>query len=285
MENIKEHKPNYKIYYFDDDHFKKIVVDKFHAENDHDAYVYLEAFRKTSVEHKDKQLYYSKIYYASMIKPNGNRSEEYDMEDIDARRRLIDDELWFKRIAKNIKFNLHYWLIDRPRDFKYWIRDIIYLLKNKEAYSNQWNLDWHLIDSIERNVPSLIENSHALAFIDEAIYRRHGNEPEFDIDEFHRKYYAGYPSDLEDLAMKIQKEEYSNLLLYVKLYKYYAGFGDIDFNNPDEVEIDKKYRSTLPIKPGTYDEISDYKKAMSLTKKYWDKIWDWMKAYGEKLND
>ena len=35
----------------------------------------------------------------------------------------------------------------------------------------------------------------------------------------------------------------------------------------------------------TYDEIADYKKLIAMTNEQWNKIWDWMKAYGKKLND
>ncbi|MBP5784397.1 MAG: hypothetical protein J6W16_02280, partial [Methanobrevibacter sp.] len=124
-----------------------------------------------------------------------------------------------------------------------------------------------------------------LCIIDEAIMKLHENEPRFNLDAYHKEHCCGYPKEVEDLAMKIQKDEYKNLLLYVKLYKYYASNGYVDFENQEEVEFDKKWRYTLPIKSGTYDEISDYKKLVSLSKEYWNKIWDWMKAYGDKLND
>ena len=60
------------------------------------------------------------------------------------------------------------------------------------------------------------------------------------IKKYHEEHYAGYPKDIEDLAIKIQKEEYENLLLYVKLYQYYANFGDVDFDDLEEVEFDKE---------------------------------------------
>ena len=49
--------------------------------------------------------------------------------------------------------------------------------------------------------------------------------------------------------------------------------------------FDNEWRRTLPIKKGTYDEIDDYKKLIAMTNEQWNKIWDWMKAYGQKLND
>lgn len=279
-------KPNYKIWMFGKSKYDKVTIEKFYAENDDVAYEHLKDFKKLRPVLDDNHYYYGTIHYVCTVDCDGNRSEECDIDDRESRMKMLKSKKpWFKKIKDEMSFLLHYYFIDKPRDIKYWFRDLIYLLKNKEAYSNQWNLDWHILDSIERNVPSLIENSYALAFINEAIIKMHGNDPGFDLDKYYKEHCMGYPEDVEEFAMKIQKEEYSNLLRYVKCYKYYSSFGDIDFDNPEEVALDKELRHTLPIKKGTYDEISDYKKAMSLSKEYWNKIWDWMKAYGDKLND
>ena len=285
---IKEHKANYKIYHFGKNHYDKIVDERFYAKNDDDAYKYLQAFINTTSNENSiaYYYYYATIHYAIFVDNDGNKGQEYDIDDTCYANKLIYAEKSFiKRIYKTIKDFFEYWLIIKVNDIRYAIRDFIYLMKNKEAYSNQWNLDLHLLDSIERNVPSLIENSNALAFIDEAIVKVHGNDPGFDIKKYHEEHYAGYPEDIEKLAIEIQNTEYSNLLLYVKLYKYYSTFGFVDFTNSEEIEFDKKWRHTLPIKPGTYDEIADYDKLTSLSNEYWNKIWDWMKVYGQKLND
>lgn len=286
MEEDKDKKPNYKIWHFGKTRWDRVVDERFYAENDGKAYEHLVEFENKTLVDDGSKFYYSSIHYVCVTSKNGKCNQEFDIEDHKSRKLFYrSNESWLKRLYEEIRFFFSYYFIDKPKDFYYWTRDLVYLLKNKEAYSNQWNLDWHLLDSIERNVPSLIENSCALAFIDDAILKMHGNEPGFDLDQYHRDNYAGYPKDIEELAMKIQKEEYSNLLLYVKLYKYYSSFGDVDFNNQEEVEFDKQWRYTLPIKKGTYDEISDYAKALSLSKEYWGKIWDWMKLHGQKLND
>lgn len=286
MEESNKNKPNYKIWHFGRTKWDKIVVERFYAENDEKAYEYLEDFKKNNLQIDGKEHYYSTIYYTRCVDNKWNKSEEYDIEDRESRALWYSkDKSWLKKAWEEVTFFFGYYFIDRPKDLWYWIRDLKYLLKNKEAYSNQWNLDWHLIDSIERNLPSLIKNSHSLAFLDEAIIQMHGHEPGFDLDKFYRDNYMGYPKDLEELALKIQNEEYNKLLLNVKLYKYYSSFGSIDFDNKDEVEFDKIWRRTLPIKKGTYDEISDYKELIKLTKDSWNSIWDWMKAYGQKLND
>ena len=261
-----------------------IVDERFYAKNDNEAYEHLQQWTKD--KENDVQFYYSTIHYTCVVDEHGNRSDEIDLEDHGSRRIWCEVNMpWWKKAWKEFMFNLKYYLVDKPQDFCYLVRDLIYLLKNKEAYSNQWNLDWHLLESIERNVPSLIENSISLAFLDEAIAKVHGNDPGFDLKKYHEDHCSGYPEEIEELAMEIQVEEYSNLLLYVKLYKYYANFGDIDFNDSEEVEFDKKWRHTLPIKQGTYDEFYDYDKIIELSKEYWNKIWDWMKLHGQKLND
>ena len=286
MEEARDTMPNYKIWHFGKTRWDKVVDERFYAVDDDAAYKHLVEFSNKTPVMDGRCFYYSTIHYTCTVDGSGKHSEMFDLDDLAsravARKR---SKSWLRRALEETMFFFGYYFVDRPKDFYYWARDLVYLLKNKEAYSNQWNLDWHLLDSIERNVPSLIENSHALAFIDEAIVKVHGNEPGFDIGQYHKDHCMGYPKEIEDLAVQIQKEEYSKLLLYVKLYRYYADFGNIDFNNSEEVTFDKQWRHTLPIKQGTYDEIADYKKAMALSKEYWDKIWDWMKAYGQKLND
>ena len=286
MEERKENKPNYRIWHFGKDRWHKVTDERFYAENDDAAYEHLVEFENKTPIIDGKKFYYSSIHYICCIDDNGKQSPEFDLDDIVSRKAWHKNGIsWWKRIWEEVTFFFSYYFVDKPKDLYYWTRNIVYLLKYKEEYSNQWNLDWHILDSIERNVPSLIDNSHALAFIDEAILKVHGNEPGFDLDQYHRDNYAGYPKEIEELAVKIQNEEYRNLLLYVKLYKYYANCGNIDFNNHEEDAFDNEWRHTLPIKKGTYDEIADYKKLTAMTKEQWNKIWDWMKAYGQKLND
>lgn len=286
MEESKEKKPNYRIWHFGKDRWNRVTDEKFYAENDDAAYEHLVGFMNTIPVFDGRKFYYSHIHYVQCIDANGKQSPEFDLDDHASRIAWHKISIpWWKRALEEAIFFFSYYFVDKPKDLYYWIRNLVYLLKYKEAYSNQWNLDWHILSSIERNVPSLIENSHSLAFIDEAILKVHGNEPGFDLDQYHRDNCAGYPKEIEELAVKIQNEEYRNLLLYVKLYKYYANYGDIDFNNSEEVEFDNAWRHTLPIKKGTYDEIADYKKLTAMTKEQWNKIWNWMKAYGQKLND
>lgn len=284
MEDSTEKKPNYKIWHFGKTKYDKVVDERFWAEDDGSAYAHLQNY---ICNHKDGTLYYySTICYSCMVDENGIKSQEYDIEDHEFRYKLWNSrKSWLKRTWEEVKFFFEYWLIDKPKDICYWIRDLVYLLKNKEAYSNQWDLDWHILDSIERNVPSLIKNSNALAFIDEAIVQLHGKDKSFDLKQYHKDHCCGYPEEVEALAVKIQNDEYGKLLQHVKLYRYYADLGCIDTSDPEQVKFDKKWRYTLPFKKGTYDEVADYDKVIAMANEQWNAIWDWMKAYGQRLND
>lgn len=281
-----EQRPNYKIFHFDIAHHS-VVDEKFYAENDEAAYQHLLKFKEAHVEDVgDVECFYKPIIYTSIF-GDDYIIPEHDIEDYDFSKR------WKKANKLTSRWNAFvekvddflYSIADIFYNFKYKIRDFIYLMKNKEAYSNQWNLDWHLIDTIERNVPSLIKNSQALLFLDEAVKEMHKGIPDFDIDKYYHECQGHFPKEVEDLAVKIQNEEYEKLLHHVKLYKYYSEGGYIDYDDPEQVEFDKKWRHTLPIKPGTYDRLADPKKMSDMVNEQWGKIWDWVKLYGQRLND
>ena len=276
-------KPNYKIFHFDKQR-DKIVDERFHAENDEQAYAHLLSFRES--HHEDGvEYFYQNILYTSII--DFPTMPEYDIEDHrfytqwkKANQVLSKWDVFVEKVDDFL-----YCIADTFSNIKWKVRDFIYLMRHKEAYSNQWNLDWHLIDSIELNLPSLIKHSHAMCFLDEAVKELHKDDPNFDIYKYYAECQGNYSKEVESLAMKIQNEEYGKLLLYVKLYKYYANGGNIDYDDPEQVEFDKKWRHTLPIKPGTYDRFSDYKLLDKMTREQWENIWDWVKQHGQKLCD
>lgn len=285
ISNIEEKDlPNYKIFWIDD-YSKKIVL-KFKANNEEEA---IARYHEYCTKNNDHAYYYGPIRYCKIASKSGDKTkirilEEHSVID-------FDDECNKPIIVKILKKTIDtigdffvFWFLQKPIDWWYDLKDIVYLLKHKEARSNQWNLDQHLIDSIELNLPSLIKHSHGLMFLDEAIMQLHKNDEGFDLKEYHMKHCSSYPQEVEDLAHKIQNEEYNKLLLYVKLYKYYSWYGIVDITNPDEVEFDKEWRHTLPVKPGTYDEF-DYDALKRLCDQAWDNIWDWVKKYGHTLYD
>lgn len=281
MEIDEKDLPGYKIFWVDENN-KKHVVSKFKADNDDEALKTLASFKE---KNKDHEYYYGHIHYVKCV---DSSHKVVMMSDIDDRDDLVFDFRKKKNalvsfFEKIIDF-ITYWTYDKPVDWWYALKDICYLLKYGERCSNQWNLDYHLVDSIILNVPSLIKHSHGLMFIDDAIVQLHGNEKGFDLKKYHEEHCMGYPKEDEELAVKIQDEEYRKILLYAKLYVYYSNFGIVDINDKDEVKFDKTWRHTLPIKPGTYDEL-EYDKLNCLAKYAWENMWDWVKKYGQTLND
>ena len=271
--------PNYKLFWVDEKQDKH-VVEKFKAANDGEAYARRNEYASM---HNDHEYYYGKVYYAKCITSSGKMVVRELCADSSS---IIGTEgcSFLAKVASCIGDFFSYWLWQKPIDWWYKIKDIAYLLKHGERRSNQWNLDMHLISTLELNLPSLIKNSHSLMFLDEAIAKLHGNEVGFDLKKYHEKHCRNYPHDVEKLALEIQHDEYSKLLLNTKLYRYYIDAGIIDTSNPDDVEFDKEWRHTLPVKPGTYDEF-DYTKLYEMNQELWNSIWDWIKEHGHTLYD
>ena len=270
--------PNYRIFWVDSKQLKH-TIKKFKAGSDEEA---LAELKKFTTDDSTKKHYYGKMHYVRCMSSSGKMKiralgDSYDPFADDKKSIL-------KRALSCIGDFFSFWLWQKPVDWWYKVKDIMYLLKHGEARSNQWNLDSHLIDSIILNVPSLIENSHSLMFLDEAILKFHGDDPNFNLKQYHLDNCCGYPDEVETLAMEIQYEEYKSLLLNAKLYKYYSDAGIIDTNSEDEVKFDKEWRHTLPVKDGTYDEF-DYEKLKDMTQTAWNNVWDWVKKYGHTLYD
>ena len=275
-------KPNYKIWHFGKTKWDRVVDQRFYALDDTAAYKHCLKFVDSASNPDGRKFYYSKIFYVDVLGKDGHTHEECDIDD---NRSLSCSKSMLSCISNAVQDFFTCWIPDITHKVKFWARDIVYLFKNKEEYSNRWNLDAHLLRSIELNVPSLIENSHGLMFLDDAILQLNKDDKDFDLAKYHEDHCMGYPEDVEKLAMEIQNEEYRKLLQYVKLYKYYIEAGFVDYDNEDEVEFDKRWRYTLPLKPGTYDEISDYKRLESMAQEQWNSILDWMKKHGQKLCD
>ena len=271
--------PNYQIFWVDEKQLKHTVL-KFTSSNDEDALLKCDEY---SIFHVDHDYYYGRVHYVKCLNKDGT----FTIRDISDRSDVFGENRSknaFIRAVDAVCDFFTYWLWQKPVDWWYSIKDTLYLLKHKESRSNQWNLDTHMIDTIILNVPSLIKNSHGLMFLDEAILRLNADDKAFDLKRYHAEHCSGYPEEVEDLAYRIQIEEYSKLLLNAKLYKYYADAGIIDTDSEDEVAFDREWRCTLPVKTGTYDEF-DYEKLNELCQNVWNSIWDWMKKYGHTLYD
>lgn len=286
MENNKQ-KPNYRIVRIEKQikkygflnlksyvHNKKITMVKFHAENDDEAYEYLVNYKK--IANKKYDYYYDRWYDYCIIGNDGKKHQCADFED-----RLdheLNNEVWYKRIYNDIVSNLKYVFIDRPKNLYYWMRNNIYILKNKHQYGEHWRLDNHILEDLIWNVEKLNKYSHGMDFpyCNMAVKETHKNDKNFDINKWNEQNHS-YTEEEEKLAVKYQKESRNELIKYIKLYMFYRDCGVSDYT-----EIEKEYHHTLPIKKGTYDTM-DYKKLNVLKQKYWNKIWEWMRMYGDTL--
>lgn len=271
--------PNYKIFWVDSKQLKH-VIKTFKAGSDEEALARLEDFMKEDFSHK---FYYGKMHYVRCMDSSGDMKIRA-LEDHSDPFEDSNKKNFLFRALSSIGDFFAFWLWQKPVDWWYSMKDVVYLLKHREARSNQWNLDMHLVDSIILNVPSLIENSHSMMFLDDAILKLHENDKDFDLKQYHLENCCGYPEEVESLAMEIQHEEYKRLLLDAKLYKYYLEAGIIDTSNEDEVKFDEEWRHTLPVKQGTYDEF-DYDKLKAMIQAAWNNVWDWVKKHGHTLCD
>lgn len=168
----------------------------------------------------------------------------------------------------------------------YNIRDLEYLTRTKHNYNESWSIYSHMLDDLEHNIPLLIKNKHGIPteFCQKARDIIHKDDKNYNKDDANKSDPNYTEEHVMEVANKIWNEELEKLLLNVKLYKYYENFGIIDEENKDEVEIDKKYHSSIPIIPGTYDDI-DYVKLNEMSNKCWNYIWDFMKENGRNLWD
>lgn len=271
--------PNYKIIWVDGCQMKHTAL-KFKASNDDEARLELDKWRN---EHSDKEYYWSKVYYVRIMHKDKTMTVR-EMEDSNV---VFGDEHKpnvFVRLLEAVSDFFAFWFWQKPVDWWYKLKDIVYLVKHGEARSNQWNLDMHLIDTIILNVPSLIKHSHGMMFLDEAIKELHKDDVGFDIAQYHNEHCQGYPEEVEKLAMEIQQREYNYILLNAKLYKYYSDAGIVDTDDPEAVEFDKQWRKTLPVAPGSYDQMN-YTKLHEMHETAWSNVWEWVKKHGHTLYD
>ena len=176
-------------------------------------------------------------------------------------------------------------------DFKYWLKDIFYLFKHKHNRNESWSLDYHLIEDLKFNLPLIIktisENNggvpHDMCI--KALAEKHANDANYDpIAAFNANPNVIWTEKgVMDLAHKKWLDELKAGLLNIRLYYYYSNFGIIDEKKElDMLEVHKEYAKTIPYVKGTYKEI-DYLKLNEMTKKCWNRIWTWLREYGQDL--
>lgn len=160
--------------------------------------------------------------------------------------------------------------------FWFEIKNIFSYMRTGHSIGEYWSIDYHILEDLKYNLPILIEN--------------HVGYPSF-IAENARKQLGIVDNKINEqndkeseLALKMWEDDLKFLLENVLLYEYYESFGIVSNDDKQMVEIDKKYRHTLPYKEGTNKEL-DYAKLYELSQSNWNNIWDWMKEKGQALWD
>jgi len=192
-------------------------------------------------------------------------SEMSDMLDMDKKETVLEKIKSFFWICackvKNIKYMIS--------DMMFWLRHYDANSRHGEEQTEYWDICSTITRKLRFNVPRLIKFMHGY--------------PQIYADKASSQN-SGGGKKTEEIAMDLWKSELEKLLLYIKLYDYYNGSGIFDDNDPEMKKIDEEYRHTLPLQPGTCNEI-DYVKCEELAQKYWELYCDHWKKIGQMCWD
>ena len=263
---------------------KQITMRRFSAKTNEDAYKELQKYVKIANREY--------TYYWGHANGYGFFGKDKKMHSFDTMEEMHD---FFKSDNKDTFFEKlstpFVKLMSKLSDFKYYLKDIFYWLKHNHNRNESWSLDWHLIEDLKFNLPLIIETisegeggvPHDICL--KALAKKHANEPNYDpIAAFNADPNVIWnEKGVMDLANKMWIDELKAGLLNIRLYYYYSNFGIIDEKKElDMIEVHKEYAKTIPYIKGTYKEI-DYKKLEQMTSKCWNKIWIWLREYGQGL--
>lgn len=235
----------------------------------------LRVLRRFAKENADGPYYYStsgyhwcgRKRYDDMREMMADRREKRNADEIMKRRTAFRKER--RRVFGGLTAYLKT-IKTHESDLKFAIKDILYFLRNYDLLSNRshqicerWSIDNHILETLSFNLPLLIKKKVGIPneYCEKA--RRQLKES--------RKRNGALSKTAMDLADSLWTKELEKLLLYVRLYNYYEGYGIINKRNRDEVAIHEKYGKTLPYLKGTYFEL-DYRKLRKLCDKYWN-LW------------
>lgn len=277
---------NYRIFRVDEEASKgryrpkKITMKRIYAEDVDDAVAQLKDYR--SIANK-AYTYYVERWAPIVVIRNGVR-HEYD-DYVESMQAEFKARPFYKRVWNAI--DLFFWrvFVNPISNFRYWIRDTVYLLRHKDTYQSSWNIDDRLLDVLALNIPILKKYKHTLSWkmLDKALLEKHKDEPDFDLQKYHETHYSGYGDDIEEQSVKYEHEMFDNLMADIRAYKYLMNEEYLD-SDIRGTEIDKKLRPSLPLIKGSYDDY-DYVKLNKMTEKIWNRIWETVRLYGREFND
>ena len=277
---------NYRIFRIDEEASKdsirpkKITMKRIYAEDADDAFAQLKDYR--SVANK-AYTYYVERWAPTIVIRDGVRHEYNDyVEEMEAERKARP---FLQKVWDGI--DCFFWrvFVNPVSNFRYWVRDTVYLLRHKQTYQSSWTIDDRLLEVLEFNIPILKKYKHTLSWkmLDKALLEKHKDEPGFDLKKFYETHFSGYGEDVEANSVKYEHEMFDNLIADIQAYKY---FMNEDYLDPSKrgSELDKRLRPMLPLIKGSYDDY-DYAKMNKMTEKIWNRIWETVRIYGREFND
>ena len=192
------------------------------------------------------------------------------------------NESWWEKVKDF--FMLISW---KMRNIKYMLYDVMFWLGHYDMKTNHseeradcCNIDGTITRKLLFNIPRMIKSlhGHPSKYVAEAVVKIRAEKGQQITLE--QAYKINASTEELDMAMSMWKADLEKLVLYIRLYEYYNARGIIGKEDGPEMEkIDKEYRNTLPVMPGTDNEI-DYLKCEELTQKYWELYCDHWKTIG-----
>ena len=260
---------SYRIFRLEKDEktgeMKQINMIRFWAKDDAEAYKKLKEYVKVA----NRKYHYFYDTGLNYIAPDGKRFDTMEEMMADHKREGLLDKIGFWFYCKKMRFI----------DLSFKIKEAWRRVKYCHDLSESFGLDNHLLNDIIYNIPIILKKCDGCPqeYIDLALKNAGKSE-----EEAKKMVYEGYPDEIFKEATRLLHEEINRMYLYARLYVYYSGYGIIDEKDEAMVEIDRKYRNTIPYVPGTYKRI-DYKKLDVLVKSNWNKMWNWMQKNGHLL--
>lgn len=181
---------------------------------------------------------------------------------------------WKMRDVKNIL-----------RDIAFWLGHYDVKTCHGEERNDYWSVDETVLRKLLFNIPRLAKSRRGCPsqYVAETVFKTRaaaGNP--ITMDQAYKV--QATPAEMEAAGAAWEKE-LDELVLYVRLYKYYDAGGRIqECDGREMTEIDKKYRCTLPFMPGTENEL-DIAECEKLAQKYWDLYCDQWKKIGRMCWD
>lgn len=175
--------------------------------------------------------------------------------------------------------------VEKFKDRKWEREQLQYWKKTGHSATEWWSLEMHLLKDLKWNLRRLIDDGYSIntEFIRDIVVEEHGNEPGFDADEYMAKVYTGKGlKEIEDKAVKRQKETYERIIHLVDLYTFYY---NQEIDDEDAFTSKKRTEDMKPIILDCAYDILDYRAMIAKGDECWNEIWDLVKKYGRQMGD